>query len=97
MGSVREETDILIGYLLEVLGKAPQILDDEGQSLVVTKVLRDQILSLVCKRIEGVENPYKEIPFDSMVGEDFGTLLQNARHFHFEEARKSILDVIKEE
>jgi len=57
MGSVREETDILIGYLLEVLGKAPQILDDEGQSLVVTKVLRDQILSLVCKRIEGVELP----------------------------------------
>jgi len=92
MGSVREETDILIGYLLEVLGKAPQILDDEGQSLVVTKVLRDQILSLVCKRIEGVENPFQ-------VTTRFNDprYLDKPAHDAFENARQLFLGVLKEE
>jgi len=96
MGSVKED----IAGIIAALPKGTVGITDPAwanKRLQQAYPKADQILSLVCKRIEGVENPYKEIPFDSMVGEDFGTLLQNARHFHFEEARKSILDVIKEE
>jgi len=90
MGSVKEETTGVIREWDIDRGKLGEFADKP-------EIVAAQILSLVCKRIEGVENPYKEIPFDSMVGEDFGTLLQNARHFHFEEARQAILDAIKEE
>jgi hypothetical protein len=42
----------------------------------------DQILSLVCKRIEGVENPYPK---------------ETGVSIYWEEARQAILDAIKEE
>jgi len=51
----------------------------------------DQILSLVCKRIEGVENPY---PITRYYDPRY---LDKPVHDAFEKARKSILDVIKEE
>jgi len=52
----------------------------------------DQILSLVCKRIEGVENPFQ-------VTTRFNDprYLDKPAHDAFEKARQAILDAIKEE
>jgi len=72
MGSVKED---IIDWLLKTWGYG----DAEDA---------DQILSLVCKRIEGVNYPKR------------GTkdkLLLDCLNLGFEEARQTFLDVIKEE
>jgi len=51
----------------------------------------DELIALVCKRIEGVENPY---PITRYYDPRY---LDKPVHDAFEKARKSFLDVIKEE
>jgi len=72
---------------------ATKILDDRHYFLT------DKIISLVCKRIEGVENPYKDEICNSYthLKSDVYLYVIEAARDCFEEARQAILDVIKEE
>jgi len=93
MGSVRE--DIAQQCLKDDLEQAPCLLDtwEKTSEFVRESYRRDaaQILSLVCKRIEGVENPYPITRYNDP------RYLDKPVHDAFEKARQAILDVIKEE
>jgi len=83
MGSVREakKLRVEIDSVLEELVKSVEV-EKSGERLSLGISLESKhILSLVCKRIEEVENPYP-------VSQRFSNL--------WEEARQAILDVIKE-
>lgn len=93
--TVRERADILIGHLLWALRKAPTILEDEGQSLVVTKTLRDQILSLLIEEIKGCEMTGEEIkkegyPTKRMYPMHVWQFVQNAIEAHTQKIIKTI-------
>jgi len=98
MGSVREE------IALEVIidRNAMEALRENLESVENTPSANersDQIISLVCKRIEGVENPYKDEICNSYthLKSDVYLYVIEAARDCFEEARQAILDVIKEE
>jgi len=80
MGSVREDiADKLVHWKDDICRMVENECKTTANSPATTT---DQILSLVCKRIEGAENPYP-------ISQRFSNL--------WEEARQAILDVIKEE
>jgi len=102
MGSVREETtkpeSLEIGVGRELLDFAKHykahafFYANELYAGSELKSRSKRVLSLVCKRIEGVENPFQ-------VTTRFNDprYLDKPAHDAFEKARQAILDAIKEE
>jgi len=105
MGSVREDIDgILMAAHLEAEAAEHDMILEERKNdpdrhifdtgKIDWPIFKDkstQILSLVCKRIEGVENPYSNNVH--LAAGVYDGLYRDA----FEKARQAILDVIKEE
>jgi len=95
MGSVKEDIAEELYYQNFRTEARGRVVSWERKSDIIQNSFRkdaDQILSLVCKRIEGVENPFQ-------VTTRFNDprYLDKPAHDAFEKARQAILDAIKEE
>jgi len=98
MGSVREDiTGIIAALPKGTVGITDPAWANKRLQQAYPKA--DQILSLVCKRIEGVENPYKDEICNSYthLKSDVYLYVIEAARDCFEEARQAIIDVIKGE